>query len=144
MKHEKDIDFKFDYIDKEIALKECGVNLRLIPTPGHTPDHLMLYLEEENVIFSGDCLLGEGSSVFEDLGDYLKSLRLMLEFKATSIYPGHGKVIEDPVERINEHIKHRLDREQMILSQLTTDKPLSIADIVRLIYRVIYKVLLNS
>lgn len=96
----------------------------------------MLYLEEENVIFSGDCLLGEGSSVFEELDVYLNSLRLMLSFKATTIYPGHGKVIEDPVERINEHIKHRLDREQMILRQLTPDKPLSIDEIVKLIYKV--------
>lgn len=97
----------------------------------------MLYLEEENVIFSGDCLLGEGSSVFENLGDYLNSLRLMLKFNPTTIYPGHGKVIDDPTARINEHIKHRLDREQMILNQLKPDKPLSIAEIVDLIYTVI-------
>ena len=34
MKHKEDIDFKFDYIDGETTLKECGVSLRLIPTPG--------------------------------------------------------------------------------------------------------------
>lgn len=102
----------------------------------------MLYLEEENVIFSGDCLLGEGSSVFENLGDYLNSLRLMLKFSPTTIYPGHGKVVEKPAERINEHIKHRLDREQMILDQLKPDKPLSIAEIVNLIYTVIIRFLL--
>lgn len=35
LKHEKDIDFKFDYIDKETILRECGISLRLIPTPGN-------------------------------------------------------------------------------------------------------------
>ena len=105
---------------------------------GHTEDHLMCYLEEENVIFSGDCLLGEGSSVFENLGDYLNSLRLMLKFSPTIVYPGHGKVVDHPAERINEHIKHRLAREQMILNQLKPDKALSIAEIVDLIYTVSY------
>lgn len=66
MRHEKDIDYKFDYINEEIVLNESGVSLRLIPSPGHTSDHLIAYLEDENIgstIFSCDCLLGEGSSV---------------------------------------------------------------------------------
>ncbi|VIO88314.1 lactamase, beta 2, putative [Brugia malayi] len=85
---------KFDYILPGSIITAPGVTLKCIATPGHTSDHLSLYFEEEGSLFSGDCILGEGSSVFEDLYDYMHSLETLSKLNITRIYPGHGSVVE--------------------------------------------------
>lgn len=53
----------------------------------------MLVLQEDNSLFSADCILGEGTTVFEDLYLYMKSLETILNANPTVIYPGHGNII---------------------------------------------------
>lgn len=51
-------------------------------------------MEEDNALFSADCVLGEGTVVFDDLTEYLKSLQLILDLNPTVIFPGHGSVVK--------------------------------------------------
>jgi glyoxylase-like metal-dependent hydrolase (beta-lactamase superfamily II) len=110
-----------------------GARLRALYSPGHTQDHMAFYLEEENSIFTGDCVLGHGTAVFEDLAAILRSLESFLQLPLKRLYPGHGAVIENGPEKIREYIQHRKDREEMILSLLTKE-PASSVQLVQKIY----------
>ena len=59
----KECDKTYTYIKDGEVVKTDGATLRLIHTPGHSTDHLVLTLQEENTIFSGDCVLGHGTTV---------------------------------------------------------------------------------
>ncbi|EDO34574.1 predicted protein [Nematostella vectensis] len=74
--------------------------------------------------------------VFEDLYDYMKSLDALLNLKPKVIYPGHGPVIPNPIEKIKEYINHRNMRELQILEALTNNNgvPMSSMDLVKNIY----------
>jgi hydroxyacylglutathione hydrolase len=104
------------------VLREDGVTLHAIHTPGHASDHLCFYLEEERALFSGDLILGGSTTVIPpddgDLGDYLASLRRVLGLDVQRIYPAHGPVLEPARPVIEGYIAHRLTREAQILDTL--------------------------
>lgn len=114
-----------------------GATLRAIHTPGHAPDHLCFLLEEERALFSGDNVLGIGTTVIPatsgDLGAYLQSLGRMRESGLTRIYPAHGPVIADGAAKIDEYLAHRLERERQIVTVLEGG-PARPDEIVRVVY----------
>jgi len=125
----------FEYIEDGHEIKTNGATLRLLATPGHTTDHIIVLFVEEQSVFSGDCILGEGTTVFEDLFTYMKSLELIKGLNPTKIYPGHGPVIDKPMEKITEYIEHRLKREREILAAITEMKTASGMDITNAVYK---------
>ena len=116
-----------------------GARLRAIFTPGHSPDHLCYVLEEEGNLFSGDNVLGVGTTVIPaesgDLGDYMRSLDRALEEAPNQIYPAHGPRIEDGVAKIREYRDHRLEREAKVLAAVRANPGLTIRELVPHVYQ---------
>jgi glyoxylase-like metal-dependent hydrolase (beta-lactamase superfamily II) len=119
------------------VLRTEGATLRAIHAPGHAEDHLCFVLEEEGSLFSGDNVLGIGTTVIPgqggDLRQYLDSLERLLAQEPGIIYPAHGPLIRDGEMKIREYIAHRQARESQILAALG-EGPLAIPEIVVRIY----------
>ncbi|RMD83372.1 MAG: beta-lactamase-like protein 2 [Candidatus Dadabacteria bacterium] len=113
-----------------------GATLRALWTPGHSPDHLCFYLPQERALFTGDLILGAGTTVIPaegNVADYIASLERLLGLDISVIYPGHGPPIRNAHEKIRDYIAHRRLREQQILSVLARG-PSLVAEIVAAIY----------
>jgi len=89
-----------------------------IPTPGHAQDHVCFVLGR--VCFSGDLILGEGSTFVPPTGGsltaYLDSLRRIATLDLELICPGHGPYVVDPAAKVREYIEHRMDRERRLVA----------------------------
>nr|CAI5864226.1 unnamed protein product [Callosobruchus analis] len=113
-----------------------GATIRILRSPGHTDDHVAFHLLEDNAVFSGDCILGDGIAVCEDLFDQVHSLGEIANLRPSVIYPGHGNIIHKPIEAIHFYMQHQMQRERMIIEFLLNNKSQSFnnEDLVKLVY----------
>jgi glyoxylase-like metal-dependent hydrolase (beta-lactamase superfamily II) len=106
------------------VVRTGGLELRVVPTPGHTADSLCFHLPAEEAVLTGDTVLGRGTTVVAHpdgrLGDYLDSLRrlrsLTVDDGVSTVLPGHGPVLDDAQGAIDFYLAHRADR----LAQIET------------------------
>ncbi|NEB08756.1 MBL fold metallo-hydrolase [Streptomyces coelicoflavus] len=95
-----------------------GLELRVVPTPGHTADSLCFHLPADGAVLTGDTVLGRGTTVVAHpdgrLGDYLDSLRrlrsLTTDDGVHTVLPGHGPVLEDAQGVVEYYLAHRAHR----------------------------------
>ena len=115
--------------------------LKVLHTPGHSPDHLSFYCEKEGVLFCGD-LLVKGSTVVipanheGNLVQYLSSLVRIRELNPRRVLPAHGEKIDDVVGLIDHYLDHRRRRDAEILDALRgAGGSMSVSDIVAVVYK---------
>jgi len=108
-----------------------------VHTPGHTSDHVVFFVPAEGALFTGDAVVGKGTSFIDppdgDLAQYLRSLRRMQELRARTIYPGHGPVVLDAPAKLHEYVEHRAEREHQVVAALDGG-PQTIDQLVEVIY----------
>jgi glyoxylase-like metal-dependent hydrolase (beta-lactamase superfamily II) len=104
------------------VVRTRGAALTAVHTPGHTPDHVVFVEADSGSMFTGDAVLGSGTSVIDppegNLRDYVASLRRMLDLAPPALYPGHGRVVTDGVAKLREYLEHRQEREREVLAGL--------------------------
>lgn len=93
----------------------AGLTITTIPTPGHTTDSLSFLVESggEQAIFTGDTILGRGTTVIGedgDLGDYLASLEFLTRYAGIPALPGHGPALADCGAAAEFYLAHRRAR----------------------------------
>ncbi|KAL9086663.1 MAG: hypothetical protein Q9165_006982 [Trypethelium subeluteriae] len=95
-----------------------GATVRALHAPGHSEDHMCFILEEEGAMFTGDNVLGTGSSAVEDLSVFLTSLHKMQDQKCKIGYAAHGETIENLPAKIACELGQKRRRERQVLQTL--------------------------
>lgn len=100
-----------------------SVRLRVVHTPGHSPDHLCFWHDGSRTLFGGDLLILDGTVVVPgtrggDLASYLASLARVAALRPEQVLPAHGPVIDDPLGLIERYSAHRAAREREVLAAI--------------------------
>ena len=96
---------KMAQVDSEVRTKNH--RFLIIPTPGHSDDHICLYEPNENWLFSGDLFLDEEvryTREDEDVYALLDSLKRIASLQSKKMFCSFSGVIKNPREAIQKKI----------------------------------------
>lgn len=95
-------------------------------------------LEEEAAMFTGDNILGHGTSAVEDLGIFMDSLGKMLSADSKIGYSAHSATIMDLPAKITQELAAKRRRERQVMMVLNrirqTERSVTVKDLVTKMY----------
>ncbi len=113
---------RYPDLDEGDIVRVGNLNITALYTPGHAGDHLAFLLADDGAVFTGDLILGQGSSMVTypegDVAAYLRSLDRLAALKPRILFPGHWDPVTDAMGKIDEYRKHRLEREAQVLAEV--------------------------
>ena len=119
------------------VIRAGNLNVTALHTPGHSGDHLSFVLAEDRAIFTGDLILGRGSSMVTypegDVAAYLRSLDRLAAINPRILFPGHWDPVTDAMAKIDEYRAHRLEREAQVLAEVRRGRGTA-AELTRRVY----------
>jgi glyoxylase-like metal-dependent hydrolase (beta-lactamase superfamily II) len=118
----------------------AGCELRVVASPGHSADSVCLLLPADGALFTGDTVLGRGTTVIAgdgNLCDYLRSLAQLRDLAGARevglLLPGHGPMLTDPLGTLDYYLSHRQERLGQVRGALAAGANTP-AEIVAMIY----------
>lgn len=128
--------FRAETIKDGDIIKIGDYKLRCIWTPGHTPGHTCLYMDDLKILFSGDHILFDITpnitmwlGVEDSLGNYLESLNKIESLEIKLTLPGHRNNDMDVYERIQQIKVHHDRRINQTLSIIKEEPGLNACEI---------------
>ena len=104
-------------MEASVSAWDGNTTLDVIACPGHTDDHVCLWLQEECGVFSLEIPSLERALLFSSCySDYIASLQALLRHSPKVIYPGHGPRVDDAAALIQHYLQHRQQRESQIVN----------------------------
>lgn len=104
------------------VVRAGNLSLTALHTPGHSADHVCFLIADDGAVFTGDLILGRGSSMVTypegDVAAYLRSLDRLSKLEPRILFPGHWDPVTQAMEKIAEYRRHRLEREAQILDEV--------------------------
>ncbi len=98
------------------------VRVVALHTPGHAQDHLCFWMPDDRVAFTGDLVLGKGSTMITypegDVAAFLASLQRLADLEPRILFPGHWDPVMDAPAKLREYREHRLAREAQVLEEV--------------------------
>ena len=76
-----------------MGLQLAGKMVRLIHAPGHSPDLVMVYVEDDRILFASDTMMPVPSIVDGNVEALRASLQKVTELSIENLVQGHGEVI---------------------------------------------------
>jgi glyoxylase-like metal-dependent hydrolase (beta-lactamase superfamily II) len=105
------------------VVRTGNLNITALHTPGHSADHLSFWVAAQRAVFTGDLVLGRGSSMVTypegDVAAYIRSLDRIAALDPRILYPGHWEPVTDAMSKLREYRAHRLDREAQVRAELS-------------------------
>jgi glyoxylase-like metal-dependent hydrolase (beta-lactamase superfamily II) len=102
-----------------------GLDWLTVLTPGHSSDSVSFLLESDRALLTGDTVLGRGTAVIAhpdgELGAYLDSLQRLRDLASEQVavlLPGHGPVVDQPIEVLDYYLAHRYERLEQVRAAL--------------------------
>ncbi|TSC32454.1 MBL fold metallo-hydrolase [Corallococcus sp. Z5C101001] len=112
--------------DGEVLLLDGPVQQRwhVLHTPGHARGHVCLVDSRSKAAIVGDMVASVGSIVIDppegNMVDYLTQLKRLRDWPVTTLYPAHGAPVPDGPGKLNEYLRHRAQREALVLEAVPT------------------------
>lgn len=111
------IDSRFHPLREGDTIQVGPYTLETLLVPGHTPGNTMFYMQEQQIMFTGDHILFDitpnithWQTMEDSLGSYLEQLRRVRNIPVRLALPGHRKTGDygSRIDSILEHHKRRI------------------------------------